>query len=159
MVSIAKQKYFPDFTIKFTQQEMDNNFTEQRYMIGLTIPLWFWGKQTEVVKEMNAQLKVSASQYRSAENKVILSVKESKINVDKNMRIMELYKKSIIPQTEANLKSAFVAYEARQIDFLSLLESEGMQIQAELDYYKAQTSLFKAVADLEKAIGIAFSEM
>jgi outer membrane protein TolC len=72
---------------------------------------------------------------------------------------MELYKKSIIPQTEANLKSAFVAYEARQIDFLSLLESEGMQIQAELDYYKAQTRLFKAVADLEKAIGIAFSEM
>ena len=159
MISIAKQKYFPDFTVKFTQQEMDHNFTEQRYMIGLTIPLWFWGKQTEVVKEMNAQLKVSVSQYRSAENKVILSVKESKVNVDKNLRIMELYKKSIIPQTEANLKSAFVAYEARQIDFLSLLESERMQIQAELDYYKAQTRLFKAVADLEKAIGIAFSEM
>ncbi len=159
MVSIAKQKYFPDFTIKFTQEEMDHNFTEQRYMIGLTIPLWFWGKQTEVVKEMNAQLKVSVSQYRSAENKVILSVKESKINVDKNLRIMELYKKSIIPQTEANLKSAFVAYEARQIDFLSLLESERMQIQAELDYYKAQTRLFKAIADLEKAFGIAFSEM
>lgn len=154
LLSYAKQKYIPDFMLKYTQFEREQNFTEQRYMVGLTVPLWFWGKQNKNVSEMKANLKMAENAYKTIENKILLAVKENSVHVDKNQRIADLYRTSIIPQAEANLKSSFVAYEANQINFLSLLESEKILIQYELDYYQAQTDLFTAIVSLEEAVGI-----
>ena len=156
LVSLAKQQYFPDFVAKYTQFEKDHNFTDQRYMVGLTVPLWFWGKQNRIVTEMKANLEIINKEYQTAENKILLSVRENSLRVDKNKRITALYRMSIIPQAEANLKSAFIAYEANKIDFLSLLESEKMLIQYELNYHQAQTDLFAAAAGLEQAVGRVF---
>jgi len=154
MVSIAKQTYLPDFMFKFTQQEMDNSFTDRKFMVGLTIPLWFWGKQNDIIREMNANLKMAEMQYNAILNKVLLAVKESKINLDNYRREQALYKNSIIPQADASLKSALIAYGANQTDFLSVLESERILIQFELEFYSAKTDFFIALADLEKAVGI-----
>jgi len=156
MLSLAKQKYLPDFMFKFTQQETDFDLTDRKFMFGLTIPIWFWGKQNEMVKEMNANLKMVEAHYQHIENMVLLAVKEGRIKVDKNQRTVTLYQNSIIPQAEASLNSALAAYEANQIDFLSLLESEKVLVQSELNYYRAQAGLFMAVADLEEAVGMEF---
>ncbi|NOR16186.1 hypothetical protein GQ543_00535 [candidate division WOR-3 bacterium] len=154
MLSLSKQKYLPDFMIKYTQQEMDYSFTDRKFMFGLTVPIWFWGKQNDMVREMNANLKMAEALYQHMENMVLLAVKEAAVMVDKNRRTMMLYQNSIIPQAEASLNSSLAAYEANQIDFLSLLASEKILIQSELDYYRAQADLFIAVADLEEAVGM-----
>lgn len=154
MLSLSKQKYLPDFMFKFTQQEMEYKFTDQKFMLGFTIPLWFLGKQNKMVREMDANLKMADAKYLSMENNVFLAVKEAKVRADNETRIITLYQNSIIPQAKAILKSSLAAYEANQIDFLSLLESEKILIQSELDYYRAQADLFIAVADLEEAVGM-----
>lgn len=156
MLSLSKQKYLPDFMIKFTQQEMDYSFTDRKFMFGLTVPIWFWGKQNDMVREMNANLKMAEALYQHMENMVLLAVKEAAVMVDKNRRTAMLYQNSIIPQAEASLNSSLAAYEANQIDFLSLLASEKILIQSELDYYRAQADLFMAGADLEEAVGMEF---
>ncbi len=154
MVSIARQTYFPDFTLKVTQQEMDYTLMDRKFMFGFTLPLWFWGKQHEMVREADAHLKMAAAQYQAMENMVFLEVKQAKVEVDNSRREQVLYKSSIIPQAYASLRSALAAYKANKIDFLSLLESEKTLIQFELEYYRAQTDFFTALADLEEAVGI-----
>ncbi|UCG92930.1 MAG: TolC family protein [candidate division WOR-3 bacterium] len=158
MLSIAKQKYLPDFMFKFTQQEMNNGPSDQKFMFGLTVPLWFWGKQNEMVREMNANLKMAEAHYQHMENLILLAVKEAVVTLDKSRRTALLYQNSILPQAEANLNSALTAYESNRIDFLSLLESEKVLIQSELDYYRAQAELSVAFADLEEAVGIDLNE-
>jgi outer membrane protein TolC len=153
MVSIAKQMYLPDFLFKFSLEEMDN-ITNKKYMLGITLPLWFWGKQNHIVKETNSQLSAAKMQYQAIENNTLFIVKEAKVNVDNRKRILELYKTSILPQAKANLNSSLLAYETNQIDFLSLLDSEKVLIQFELEYLQAQVDLFNAIAALEEVVGV-----
>lgn len=154
MVSVARQTYLPDFTFKFTQQEMDHRFTDRTFMVGFTVPLWFWGKQSEMVREMEANLKMAKADYQAMENMTLLAVREAKVKVDNNRRTLGLYRNSVIPQATANLRSALTAYEAHQVDFLNLLESEKTLIQSELEYHRAQADFFVAIGDLEEAVGI-----
>lgn len=154
MKSLANQTYLPDFLFKFTQEEMSGGMTNRKYMVGLSIPVYFWGKQNDKVREARANMKLAEAHFEGVENEVLLKTKEAKINVDNFNRTQALYKNTIIPQAKASLNSVLSAYEANRIDFLSLLESERALISFELEYYKAVSNLYKAVADLERAIGI-----
>jgi cobalt-zinc-cadmium efflux system outer membrane protein len=157
MKSIAKQTYLPDFSLKFTQEEMSGGMTNRKYMVGLSVPIYFWGKQNEKVKEAEANIRVTEAHLRSVENKVLLETKKAKINVDNFKRTQTLYKNTIIPQAKASLNSTLSAYKANRSDFLSLLDSERTLISFELEHYKALSNLYKAIADLEEAVGISLT--
>ncbi len=157
MKSIAKQTYIPDFSFKFTQEEMPGGMTNQKYMVGLSIPIYFWGKQNDMVAEAQANIKLAEAHFKAIENKILLDTKEAKINVDNFNRTRSLYKNTIIPQAKASLNSALSAYEANEIEFLSLLDSERTLISFELEYYKSISDLYKAIADLENAVGISLT--
>ncbi len=153
MKSFAYQNYLPDFMFKFTQVEMEGEFTDQKYMVGFTVPLWFLGKQSKMVTEASAQIEMLRAYYENAENSLLLVVKAAKVETDKSKRTLELYEQSIIPQAHANVKSALVAYEANQVDFMTLLESERIHVQFQLEHYRAQADFFKSIAELEEAVG------
>lgn len=153
MKSFARQHYLPDFMFRFTQVEQDGAFTDQKYMFGLTVPLWFFGKQNNMVSEATAQVEMLRAYYQNMENSVLLDVKAAKVETDRSARTRVLYEHSIIPQAYANVKSALVAYEANEIDFMTLLESERILLQFQLEQYRAQTDFFKSIAELEEAIG------
>jgi cobalt-zinc-cadmium efflux system outer membrane protein len=156
MLSLSKQSYVPDFMFKFTQQEMDHTFTDQKFMIGFTVPVWFWAKQNTMVHELEARVKMAEAHYQHMENMVLVAVKKAKTKFDRERRTAMLYESSILPQAEASYNAALVAYEANQIDFSGVLDTEKTLIQTELEYYRAQADLFAAFADLEEAVGIEF---
>jgi len=153
MKTFARQHYLPDFMFKFTQVEQEGDFTDQKYMFGLTVPLWFFGKQNNMVSEATAQIEMLRAYYQNMENSVLLDVKAATVETDRSARTRVLYEHSIIPQAYANVKSALIAYEANEIDFMTLLESERILLQFQLEYYRAQADFFKSIAELEEAIG------
>ncbi len=154
MLSIARQTYLPDFALRYTLEHMDNDVYNNKYMVGVTIPIWFWGKQREFVREAEARLYKASAHYQTMENSVLLAVKEAKTRVRKFQHVVDLYKNSILPQAEAGLKSALAAYEVNTIEFQSLLESEKLLVLTEYEYEQARVDLFTAIADLEEAVGL-----
>lgn len=152
-LSLSKQEYLPDFMVKLQQKELDAKLTNRSIMFGITLPLWFVGKQNNMVREMNAELKMAEAEYSAMENMALAQVKEKKIMVDKYKREVELYKNSIIPLVEATLKSSLKAYEVKQVDFMTLLDNEKILVESKLKYYQAQADLFSALAELEEAVG------
>jgi outer membrane protein TolC len=154
-LSIARQTYLPDMTFRYTQEVMDNNLRNSKYMIGFTVPIWFLGKQNEMVREANSLVKSAGARYELMENSVLFDVKESRTRVEKHNRTVDFYKRSVLPQAETALKSAFTAYRLNKIDFQILLQSEKSLIGAEYDYEEAKAMLFMAVAELEQALGIS----
>ncbi|MCK4941139.1 TolC family protein [candidate division WOR-3 bacterium] len=155
MLSMARQTYLPDFALRYTLEHIDNDVYNNKYMVGVTIPIWFWGKQRGYVKEAEARLYKASAHYQTMENSVLLAVKEAKTRVGKFQHVVDFYKNSILPQAEAGLKSALAAYEVNTIEFQSLLESEKLLVQIEFEYEQARVDLFMAVADLEEAVGLA----
>jgi cobalt-zinc-cadmium efflux system outer membrane protein len=153
MISAARQHYFPDMMVKMTRMDSDMDAGGQKFMFGITLPVWFFGKQNEMIREAQARLKGAAARYRAQENAERLRIYEAQVSVQSKDRTVRLLEDAILPQAEANLRAALAAYETNQINFQNLLDSEKILIQSELEYYRAQAELLSAVADLEKAVG------
>jgi outer membrane protein TolC len=152
-LSIAKQAYLPDLTFRYSRELMDNNMRNSKYMIGFSLPIWFLGKQRDMVREANSLLNSAQARYQMIEKAILLDVKEARTGVEKYLRAVDLYKSSVLPQAETALKSAFAGYELNKVDFQILLETEKSLVQAEYDYEEAEAMLFMALAELEQAVG------
>ena len=152
-VSAARQHYFPDVMLKMTQIDREMDMSDQKFMFGITIPLWFIGKQNELVREAEALLDNARTRYQAVENTEVLHIYEAYVLFQSRDRTVRLLEDAILPQAEANLRAALTAYETNQIHFQNLLDSQKILIQSELEYYKAQAELLSAAADLEKAVG------
>jgi cobalt-zinc-cadmium efflux system outer membrane protein len=154
-LSMARQTYLPDFAFKYTYEQKNDDLHNDKYMIGLTIPLWFWDKQRNFVRESAASLRGTSARYEMLENATRLRVKGAKTRVEKYQHTIDLYRNSVVPQAEAALKSALSAYEVNRIDFQTLLESEELLVESEYHYEEARANLFIAMAELEESIGLA----
>lgn len=152
--SLALQEYLPDLMLKYEQRERDNGLGDYDLMLGFTIPLWFWEKQNFNVKEMRKELKMLEAEYKMTENMVLFDVKEAYSMVEALKKLLTLYKTSFLPQAEQTLKASLIGYEANQVDFLNLLDSQRMLLEFKLDYYKNLVELEIALADLERAVGV-----
>lgn len=152
-VFAARQHYFPDIMLKMMQIERDMDVSDQKFMFGISVPLWFIGKQNALVREAQARLDGATARYQAAENAEWLHIYEAYVQVQSRERTVRLLEDAILPQAEANLRAALIAYETNQMNFQNLLDSEKILISSELEYYRAQAELFSAAADLEKTVG------
>ena len=152
--TLAKEGFLPDFMIKYERMERDNKLTDWAGMVGITLPIWFWQKQNFNVKEMRRELKAMEAEFKNRENMVLLEVKEAFAGFEALKKLAVLFKTTYLPQAEQVLKSSSIGYEANQIDFLNLLDSQRMFLEFKLDYYKTLIDLEVRVAELEKAVGM-----
>ncbi len=152
MKSLARQTYLPDFMLGFNQ--MDGVMNDRKYMLGFTIPLWFIGKQRNLVREAEFGRQMALADYEAMENNVMLSVKRAKLQADKKKRLVDLYGNSLLPQTDAALKSALSDYRVGAVEFEHLLGTATLLVRIELEYHQANADYFIAVAELERVIGI-----
>ena len=154
-LSLARQTYLPDLAFKYTYEKRSDDMHNNKYMIGFTLPIWFFDKQNKSVQEAAAYLRSTSARYQRLENETMLAVKLAKKRVEKYRHVVELYASSVLPQAEAALKAALIAYEVDKLDFQTLLESEHMLVESEYDYEEARANLIMAMADLEESIGFA----
>ncbi len=154
LLSLAEQDYLPDLMIKFEQETMDNKLKDRKFMVGLTLPIWFWGKQNRLRSAMATEVKMVSAEYQAMENMTKTMLKQTKINLDKYQREIALYQKTILPLAEANFKSSLKAYEAGQEDLVRVLINERMLLESEIALYKAQADYLLALAELELAAGL-----
>lgn len=152
--TLAKEGFLPDFMIKYERMERDNKLTDWAGMVGITLPIWFWQKQNFNVKEMQRELKAMEAEFKNRENMVFLEVKEAFADFEALKKLTVLFETTYLPQAEQVLKSSSIGYEANQIDFLNLLDSQRMFLEFKLDYYKTLIDLEVMAAELERAVGM-----
>lgn len=150
---LSKQEYLPDFMVKFEQGEMDFEFQNQKIMIGLTFPLWFLGKQRKMVDEMRAELRMAQVEYEAMELDIKRMIKELVIMLHNQRREINLYQNAIIPRIKSALKSVIRDYELNRVDIMTVLETQNMLIENELQYHRARINYFITFAELERIIG------
>lgn len=152
---LSLNEFMPDFTVKFKQMVERGRLDEKHWagMLGVTIPVWFFGKQAFGVKEMKAELEMLKAEYRAKENMVLFDVRDSYARVQANKKVIELYETAFIPQAIEGVNAAQRGYESGKTDFLTLLDSQRMLIEFKLDRYRAILEFRVALADLERSVG------
>jgi len=120
--------------------------------LGLNIPIQL-GRRVAATEEAEATYEASKLAHRNLENTVRAEIADLRFQLDNSGRTLELYDRGLLVQAESALESALSAYRTGKLDFLSLLDSERMLLQARLGYVKEQSSYQKILAGLERAIG------
>ena len=148
--------YLPDFTVKFRQM-VDKGRAENGAwagMVGVTIPLWFFEKQSFGVKEMKSDLAMVKAEYKGKENSILFEVNDAYARAVANKKLIELYETAFIPQAQEAVSVAIKGYESGKSDFLTVLDSQRMLIIFKMEHYNAILDLRIALADLERIVGI-----
>jgi len=152
---LSLNEFMPDFTVRFKQMVAKGRAENGAWagMVGVTVPLWFFQKQSFGVKEMESDLKMIKAEYKGKENSVLFELNDAYARVVANKKLIELYETAFIPQAFEAVTVAIKGYEAGKSDFLTVLDSQRMLISFKLDHYKAILDLRVALADLERAVG------
>ena len=69
-------------------------------------------------------------------------------------QIEELYETAVIPQAQIALSADQAGYESGKSDFLNLLDSERVYLNAKLTHIQIFTDALKNYADLARATGL-----
>lgn len=153
--NLSLNEFLPDFNLRFRQMVDRGRLEGGAWagMVGVTIPLWFFEKQSFGVKEMKSDLEMVKAEYKAKENAVLFDVNDAYARAVANKKLVELYETAFIPQANEAASAAIKGYEAGQSDILTVLDSQRMLINFKLDHTKAILDLRIALADLERTVG------
>jgi outer membrane protein TolC len=152
---LSLNEFMPDFTVKFKQMVDEGRAQDGSWagMVGVTVPLWFFQKQSFGVKEMRSDLAMVKAEYKGKENSVLFELNDAYARAVANKKLVELYETAFIPQAQEAVNVAIKGYETQKSDFLTVLDSQRMLISFKLEHYKAILDLRIALADLERIVG------
>ncbi len=150
-------EFLPDFDLTYRRRKMTGAEDTQDFMLGFTVPLWFW-KPALGVKEMSDELKMAESERKNMELMAVYRAKEFFVKLKTAERLIKLYQTSVLPPAEQSLKVTESAYRLDKEDFLNLLDSVRTLLDFRLEYYKYIAQYHQNLAMLEKITGVELSD-
>lgn len=175
-VVAAKQEFFPDVTLsagyaskgyKVAQDpvagsEEASGPAGQRQIwldmwsgaVSVTIPLYFWTKQAEGLKESKADLQEARRDLESIKNMTAAAIRENFVMVKTAERIADLYTSGTIPKTRQDFELAVAGYAGGRGDISSVIARLKTLLDSETQYWTQLTDKQKAMARLEGLTGL-----
>ncbi len=157
-VAAAKYGYLPDLSLVAGYGYRGQLDPMVKAGVGINIPLWAIGKQRNAVKEAQSNLGEAKYSQEAMKQSILARVGEGYSAVAKAQRLADLYGKTIVPQADAALSSAFTQYKVGNIDFLSLVSSFTTLLDYQLQAREQEAELAKAIASLEQVTGVELSK-
>lgn len=153
---LARKQYVPDFSVNAgymlapTGSQFRNN-----YMIegSMTLPWLNRRKHDSEVNEAQAAAAEKQAELEATRVAVSQQIQEALVRVNSAKRLVDLYQKSLRPQTEATLRSTVIAYESDRTDILNLLDSQNTTLDVDYAYFRALADFEQRMAELELAVG------
>lgn len=153
-LTLSKAEYLPDFMLLYRKRKAPGSMMNNSYdvSLGLTVPLWF-PKQNAMGKEAAAEKEMARAEYRAARNELSSSLREADIKARSSLRLLDLYRGSVIPQAEEALKIAQSGYQAEKTDFMDLLDAQRTLLDFRMDYYRYVVDYQTWLARVEQLTG------
>ena len=160
---LAKLNFIPDVTVGFeytgvgsgSTADPDDGRDSWMFPLRINLPIWM-NKNIPEVQEAQKKIEASEAQLREAKNTAFYEVKEAYHRFQLATENMKLYETAVIPQAQIALSSDQAGYEAGNSDFLNLLDSERVYLNAKLAYIRLFFDALQSHADLVRATGLDF---
>jgi cobalt-zinc-cadmium efflux system outer membrane protein len=154
-VQSARKAYYPDFDIMSGYYNMGSLKPMWEFKVQVSVPLYFWHKQRYGMEEAGASLAEAQRGYRAQMQLVGSRVRELYLAAQAARKLMDLYSRQIVPQTELALESSLAGYESGGVDFLSVLSNFTMILDYQLNYRQQQAEYLKALSGITELAGSA----
>jgi outer membrane protein TolC len=123
------------------------------FVVGVTVPIWFSGKQNRRVSETRLQIEQAKAEYDARKNDILFSIRDLVARIRRGADLLDLYDDSIIPKAAQSFSADMAAYQVDRIDFLTLLDSQITLYNYRIELERILSDYEKNLADLEVAVG------
>lgn len=139
---LAKLSYFPDLVLQGMMMEPSPDMMGERknwgVMVGVSLPLYFWRKQNDLLDAARFQKQVAEFEKQSLLNRISTERLEAQEQLKTSLDVVKLYKNSVLPATRLALQNARTSYVARSIPLDQYLEVLKVNRNQELEYLASQ---------------------
>ena len=152
--NLARKEYYPDYTIAggyFNQGSMPSMW---QFRVDFKVPAYFWRKQRSMVNEQAFMVSEARRSYEAADVSIQARIKEDYTVAATARKLMDIYRKAVIPQAKLTLESSRSSYETGSLDFLSLFMNFQTVVEYELMYHEEMMRFHVAMARLEEMTGM-----
>jgi cobalt-zinc-cadmium efflux system outer membrane protein len=155
-LQLAKQQIWPDLEIGVQYAQQGGGMGTERMgsvMFGASIPVFARDRQFRMRDEATAMKRIAEADVASMRVETRAKIAEAYANLVRARNLSRLYRTTVLPQAEATVASAFAAYRAGTVDFMTLLDDRMTVNRYEQDLYTLDADQGKAWAELEMLIG------
>jgi cobalt-zinc-cadmium efflux system outer membrane protein len=155
-LKLAKKGYTPDFSASAGYMLMPSGSTfRNNYMIegSMTLPWLNHRKHNAEISEAQSAVSEQEADFEAARLMVFGQIQDALVRARAARRLVDLYKETLRPQTEAALRSTVIAYENDRTDILNLLDSQNTTLDVDSSYFRAAAEFEQHMAELELAVG------
>ena len=151
-LKLAQKDFRPDFsfTAAYFNRGEFTSLWETR--VDVKLPLYFWRKQRNGVKEASSRLAQSRQEQTATGQEILFRVKDEYLAAQASDRLISLYGKAIVPQATLALESSLSSYEVGKVDFLTLINNFVTILDYETNYWDQYARLAESLARLEALV-------
>ena len=154
-INLSRMDYFSDIELegdKLHDKKLDAD--GYQLLLKVTVPLYFKAKQEKAVRESKTRYQAEMQDFQDLYQNLMFRVKNAFFITGRTEKVMKLLKKDIIPNATLTLDSSETAYQANQVDFLTMLNNLlTLQIN-QLDLQREMVQHEKAITEIEEVIGV-----
>jgi outer membrane protein TolC len=155
-VDLARKGLKPDYSIGAGYMLMPGGSEHRSGWMGeisMTLPWLNSGKHESEVEQAQEEHDAILAEYQKQLSYISREIRESLIRAQSSLKIVELYRDTLRPDTASVSKAATVAYQTSQSSLLSILDSQSMSIEVEYALFDALSNYEQSLADMERAAG------
>jgi outer membrane protein, heavy metal efflux system len=149
-VQAARKEYYPDFDFMSGYYNQGAMKPMWEFKVQVKIPLYYWRKQRYGLEEAGLRLNEAQRTYRYIQQDLSSGIRERYLAAEAARKLLDLYSKLIVPQSELALESSLASYETGGADFLTVLSNFVTIREYRMSYYEQQAEYMKALAGLEE---------
>jgi outer membrane protein TolC len=158
-VKSAEKNFYPDIGIglQFEQMKRPGGNTQDSsrdtmLLLSLNVPLWqdsYRSEQRQAVAEATS----IEQQKVDAENNILAKSAQAYYEYNDSIKKIGLYRETLIPKAEEQLRSSEAAYREGNADFNALLDAQRTLTDYRLSYQRALADNRQKLAELEMLAG------
>lgn len=155
-VDLARKGLKPDYSVTAGYMLMPGGSDHRNGWIGeisMTLPWLNRSRHESEVDQAQEEHDAILAEYQKQLSSISREIRESLIRAQSALKIVELYRDTLRPDTASVSKAATVAYQTSQSSLLSVLDSQSMSIDVEYALFDALANYEQSLADMERAAG------
>ena len=161
-IALAKKEFLPDFGFNVTYFDVGpanipaTASGRDAFAIGvsLNVPLWR-GKLNAQLAEARTRKNQVAARIEGLDTAFRAQIADLISQISQEKRQLALFQEALIPQAETTREATLSAYTTGRTNFLDLLDAERMLFSLQAGYEDAIARYMKAIAALERALGVS----
>jgi len=155
-LALARKEYYPDVEATAAYDTIMGNGPTRDLagQIGIRVNLPVRReRRSAAVAEAEARLAMRRAELAKLTDQMNLQVQEAYEHLIEAEKVVQLYRSTILPAAQSNVRAAQSAYMTGKTPFLSLIEAERSLLELRDRYYESVAGYFRRRAGLERMTG------